>query len=919
MASTSEPIARPVDRRQSRVLPSHLRSSAAAKTRMLAVALGLTAFVLSTPWVNPRPALHTVAGTALLLCVMAAFFLAEHFSLRIEFRGQSHSLTFAGVPLAVGVLTLATPDLVRAWLVSAVVSLMLQRMNVDKILYNAAAYTFQAAVISTAVHAWLPAPTHSLTDGSLLVVIITVADQAMSLLVLWVIRLHTGSLSRAETVEVLVYAAALSVVCTVFAVAVVLLLHTGPIGVAAVCLLAALAVLIYRAFAATRRRHRSLQLIHDFVAVGVGAPSLSQLGFQALEQMRQALRASSATLMLLDESGEAQSTASPQLLHLQVTQDGSPRQWLAPLEHSDWVRARSLHQGEATLATRSRKDTAIGRWLEVQQLRDALVAPLLLSDGAPVGLITITDRLGDTATFTEEDRSLLKTLSGHLAVALRGARLVERLSHDASHDSLTGLANRAQLHTAIRAARQDAADSAVLLLDLDKFKEVNDVLGHEVGDRLLVVVADRLRACLPENATIARLGGDEFAVLLPGLAAEATRTALALADTVHSALSEPVRFEEAVLTPTASIGVALDGAGPGLNLLRCADTAMYAAKHGQRQVVLYDPAMDRGRSERLALVGDLRSALNTRPNQFSVYFQPKISLTDGRVASVEALVRWNHPRLGTIAPDQFVPLAETSGLIGQLTVHILEQALRACGSWHRHGIDISVAVNLSARNLADPSLPHRILAILAASGLPPRQLILEITETSAMEDPDQVLPVLNQLHDLGIAISLDDFGTGYSSLAYLQKLPVQELKIDRSFVAGLTADASGNAHALISTIAALGHSLHLRIVAEGIETLEQLHAVTKLGCHLAQGYYVCQPLPPEAVLPWLAAQIPTLPSAAEAAGAARGLPVRLPSVRTPRQAPTMPQPPQAAAAIAATPPPRRSGWPPGMALVQDGP
>jgi diguanylate cyclase (GGDEF)-like protein len=462
------------------------------------------------------------------------------------------------------------------------------------------------------------------------------------------------------------------------------------------------------------------------------------------------------------------------------------------------------------------------------------------------------DRLGETATFTEDDLTLLQTLTGHLAVAIRSTRLVERLGYDATHDSLTGLVNRSHLSERIQQAlATKTAQSAVLLLDLDRFKEVNDVLGHEVGDRLLMVVADRLRECVPAEATVARLGGDEFAILIPELTG-GVEGAASLAEEVAEQLAQPVRFDEAMLTPECSIGVAVtNGPSAQIDLLRQADTAMYEAKANHCRFSVYGPEMDRGRIERLALLADLRVALNTNPEQLIMHYQPKIDLTTGAVTGVEALVRWNHPTLGVLGPDRFIPLAESTGLIEALTPLVLEAALLQCRDATSEGRPISVAVNLSARNISDPELPDRVAQTLERTGMPASRVILEITESSVMGDPEQTLPVLHRLRDLGVCLSLDDFGTGYSSLSYLQRLPVGEVKIDRSFVMGLSGDDQVSTRALIRTILGLGAALGLRIVAEGIEDQATLDELRALGCDIAQGYYISRPMSATDLEKWL--------------------------------------------------------------------
>jgi EAL domain-containing protein (putative c-di-GMP-specific phosphodiesterase class I) len=307
-----------------------------------------------------------------------------------------------------------------------------------------------------------------------------------------------------------------------------------------------------------------------------------------------------------------------------------------------------------------------------------------------------------------------------------------------------------------------------------------------------------------------------------------------------------------MLTPECSVGVAVtNGPSAQNDLLRQADTAMYEAKANDLRVAVYGPEMDRGRIERLALLADLRVALNTNPEQLIMHYQPKIDLATGAVTGVEALVRWNHPTLGVLGPDRFIPLAESTGLIEALTPLVLEAALVQCRDATSDGAPISVAVNLSARNISDPELPDRVARTLERTGMPASRVILEITESSVMGDPAQTLPVLHRLRDLGVCLSLDDFGTGYSSLSYLQRLPVGEVKIDRSFVMGLSGTDQVSTRALVRTIIGLGDALGLRIVAEGIEDQATLDELRALGCDIAQGYFISRPISASDLAIWL--------------------------------------------------------------------
>jgi diguanylate cyclase (GGDEF)-like protein/PAS domain S-box-containing protein len=433
-------------------------------------------------------------------------------------------------------------------------------------------------------------------------------------------------------------------------------------------------------------------------------------------------------------------------------------------------------------------------------------------------------------------------------------QLERALTRQAFSDHLTGLPNRALLHDrteqAIRLAGRHGLVAALLLLDLDRFKEVNDTLGHHHGDLLLQQVAERLHGSLRDSDTVARLGGDEFAVLLPGVAS--VQDATAVADKLSAAIEAPFTVDGLTLDVDASIGVAAyPDHGAGANeLLQRADVAMYAAKAAHLSYVVYDPGMDRHSPRRLGLLGQLRRALTA--GELVVHYQPKADVRSGRIVGVEALVRWQHPEYGLLGPGEFVPLAETTGLIRPLTSYVLEAALRQCHAWLDAGRDLSVAVNLSTRCLLDLALPDQIIELLNDTALAPERLVLEITESSIMTDPARALEILNRLHALGVQLAIDDFGTGYSSMAYLKSLPVQELKVDRSFVQHLR-ESQSDAVIVRSTVD-LGHNLGLRVVAEGVEDKATLAELASLGCDSVQGYYLAKPMPAAELVAWLAAQ-----------------------------------------------------------------
>ena len=431
------------------------------------------------------------------------------------------------------------------------------------------------------------------------------------------------------------------------------------------------------------------------------------------------------------------------------------------------------------------------------------------------------------------------------------AQLAADREHEALHDGLTGLGNRALLR--LRAQATDRADGpghALLLVDLDHFKEINDTLGHPVGDDLLREVARRLTACMRPGDVVCRLGGDEFAVFA---LRDESPDGLDAAARVLTALEDTFLVDGARLDVDASVGVALHPEhGSDLDvLLQRADIALYAAKADRGTARLYDPETDVHSRERLALATELRDAL-TSGALFCVY-QPKVDAASGAIVGVEALVRWRLPDGGVLMPDVFLGVAENTGLVRPMTLQVLEMALTAQAAWREQGLPLELAVNISVRHLHDLELPGQVAQLLAEHGAAPASLVLEVTETAVMSDPVRALTVLDQLRALGVGLAIDDFGTGYSSLSYLHRMDVDELKIDKSFVMGL-GDGQGNASIVRSTIE-LGHSLGLRLVAEGVEDDASLALVRQWGCDQVQGYLLSRPMPADAVLGWAADRV----------------------------------------------------------------
>jgi diguanylate cyclase (GGDEF)-like protein len=831
---------------------------------------------------------------ALLLALIAAFLVAELGQALIELRNEAYSFSLTGVALTLGLLYFPPEHLVIARVGAAVLAFVLQRPPWIKCVFNAVNYLLDSVLVVLIAHALVG--THDgldLRTALACYVAAATVDFLMSGVVLGVIRINDGPMTRQDVAAVLLPASAFVAINTALGFIFAVLLTADGLGVLLLAITAAVTAAAYRGYLVLRRRHRSLEVVQAFIDANDGQDSSGERATALLRRIGTLVRASRLELLVRWEDGRSEVWAARTDADVgragggdggvssQSRTDGESRPGAPSSRPAGNDKARRLtddvpqdlvligartasHTGRAALRSPSARDLAHRAWLRRHGLRDAAV--VRSSRNGASAVLVAADRLGgDSETFTRDDVALLQALTGHTLVAVSNSHLVEELRHDATHDGLTGLPNRRLISSRL----QDAMTSttvplqralpgchttgapAVLLLDLNHFKEVNDTLGHHVGDELLRVVAQRIAGLTLPGATVARLGGDEFAILLP-------RTdeaqAVDAADQVTQVLRLPVRLADVTLSTAASIGVAVAAAGhvPG-DLLRHADTAMYAAKREGVPVVLYERHLDEGRGERLALLADLHGALDR--GELEVHYQPKVSLRDGRVESAEALVRWTHPVFGGLPPDQFIPVAESTGLIDRLTQFVLGTSLDQCRRWDEAGFPIGVAVNLSARNLLDPGLPGRIEALLARTGVAADRLTLEITESAVMGDPQRTMPILDAVRRIGAVLSLDDFGTGYSSLSYLQRLPVSEVKIDQSFVRGLADPCQrGWSTALIRCIVDLCATLDLRVVAEGVESGDIAEQLADLGCQTVQGYHISRPTCEEDFFRFLAAQ-----------------------------------------------------------------
>lgn len=435
-------------------------------------------------------------------------------------------------------------------------------------------------------------------------------------------------------------------------------------------------------------------------------------------------------------------------------------------------------------------------------------------------------------------------------VSRKVSKQAQDMEYQAFHDELTSLPNRMlfldRLAQAITRSQREKIPFAIMLLDLNRFKEVNDTLGHNMGDQLLQQVSCRLNDTVRESDTVARLGGDEFVILMERIVLE---HAPEKAEKIIKLLDRPFMLAGQLVDVSASIGIAyfpVHG-NDSVSLLQKADLAMYAAKRNHSGFEIYSGALIQGSRADLAFRSELLQAIEC--DELVLYFQPKIDLHTGKVTSVEALVRWQHPQRGFLPPDLFIPQAEQTGLINQLTFWVLKKALEQCAEFNNTGIEITVAINLSAGSLNDIRMPGEIARMLANSRIKPSMLVIEITESAVMSDPVGALNVLKILDKMGVALTIDDFGTGYSSLAYLSRLPVDEIKIDKSFVLEMVQDQQ--AAVIVRSTIDLGHNLAKKVVAEGVETLELWNLLSEWGCDTAQGYYMSKPMPADKLMKWL--------------------------------------------------------------------
>ncbi|HET6533676.1 MAG TPA: GGDEF domain-containing protein [Actinoplanes sp.] len=831
---------RAASRRRLRTWSRPDRQVAALSCLLVVAALGFNGVPLL---VNGMPPMGDRGALVWFPVLVMMFCLTEGFAIHVRVRRGGHAMSITEIPMVIALAVLNPLLVVVARTAGGTAGLaVLRRQRGQKLAFNIGLISMQATV-AIAVYGALHGPGEGLAGprGWLAAyAAMLAADLLAIVLVTAVISLHDDPsewLRLPAAMRGLVLVLVATSIALVSAIAVESNPWTGTILAVLYCVV----YLGYRGYVRQSQGHNQVENLYAFTSALDSSLDIGRLTRVILGQVRDELRADTVELIV-----PAGATGPGMTVRLSgqgqideiVTQGPAPAAWWAPAAAGEPVR---LAAGDP--------DRSGGPV-------DAMAVPVPVGD-AVTAVLLVTDSLSDIPTFTAEHLRLLQAMANHASVALANARMVDRLRHEAVekehsalHDPLTALPNRRRLFqlldAALAAPPDPPAGTAVLMLDLDRFKEINDALGHDVGDALLREVGERLQRRLNGRGTVARLGGDEFALLVEAAAPE---DAAAVGHDLARDLERPVHLGHLTLHPRASIGIALapeHGQDSG-TLLRRADVAMYAAKQARAGVRIYRATDDQNTPERLALIGDLRDAIDRQ--DIAVMFQPKVDPATGTAVGAEALSRWHHPEQGFIPPDLFIPLAEHSGLIRPLTMHVLDVSLRRCAAWHRSGRPLHVAVNLSPNTLLDDTLPEVSQRLLARHDVPAAALTLEITEGTLMADPDGGRVTLDRLRRLGVRISIDDFGTGYSSLGRLRDLPIDEVKIDKSFVRDAARDHRDRA--LLRSTVQLGHALDLQVVAEGVEDESTYAFLAQTGCDLVQGYHISRPLPADRFTAWL--------------------------------------------------------------------
>ncbi|MEH0843228.1 bifunctional diguanylate cyclase/phosphodiesterase [Micromonospora sp. CPCC 205711] len=793
-----------------------------------------------TGMIAARPFGEWPLATVLLIAMVAAGLPVLNFTVR----RQSLGVTLTEIPLVLAFYFVRPLTVVVIYTLAGILTQLQHRMGHTKLWFNVARAAAGSSVAVLALQVFPPVEgvgprtwlTLFVAASMVNLVSITSVAGVHTLLQGW----QAGREAFRKSPSMLL-AAAINIVCGL--IILILIANTWWSLLLLGALTTAL-VLVYRAYAQFFRQHRTLTDMYELSRAVSESGQDGTLADALLGRVRALMQAEYATLWL-----PAQGRHPEVLLTSRIADSGLLDVAPTPAE----LRQRARDKGRTVVLGRGMtSDGDLRGPVSAQGVKDVIAVPLR-SGQAVIGTLEVVNRLGASNYFVRTDVPLLETVGAHAAVALENSRLVDRLRHDAYHDALTKLPNRRRISGALDEAVKIRAPGevvALLLFDVDRLRQVNESLGHAAGDKVLAEVAARLRACAPSSALVGRAGGDEFLVTLRLESADA---AIELAGQLREQIRDEMVFDALTLDVDTAVGVVVhpDHGSDAASLLQRVDLAATAAKSVPGSVQLFNPALESRSLRRLGLAGDLRRALEDEA--LEVYFQPKVTLRDRRLVGVECLARWEHPAHGTVAPEDFVAVAEHTGQLGRLTEFVLREGLRRSRDWSHGDRPLAVAVNLSARSLTDQHFPNRVRELLEEYRVPPQLLTLEIKEAGVLDGTERPIPTLRRLGDLGVRLSVDDFGTGDSSLAHLRRLPVHEVKVDRSFVQGMATDPGDLA--IVNAVVTLSQQFGLAVVAEGVESELTLELLQDIGCEIGQGFLFSRPLPYERLEAWFGAQV----------------------------------------------------------------
>jgi diguanylate cyclase (GGDEF)-like protein len=765
-----------------------------------------------------------------------AFALSERYSVVLEVRREAQSLTFSEIPLVVGLLFTDADELILARIVGAGLALaFVRKLPAVKVLFNVALFAVEVGVALLVFHAVLGDGTAIEPTGWIAATAAVLSSHFLNwLLVTGVLYLAGAPITVRSALNVLTVSSGSAMAGCAVALGAGAALWTDGRSWVLLFLIGLALGYFFLSFVRIRERHQSLALLHTFTTSLEATRSAPELARAAVVGIAELLSARRVVVVLPTDGGFSRLTFADGDVVSELAAE------LQDLDIPLLLATKSAHQTAAVM----------GDDHEEHLPQDSMVARMTVSGGD--GVVIVDGRESDARGFDDEDQQLLETAAGHASAALSSAALVDELRAEATfrarqalHDEVTDLPNSRGLAETLYSPLLAGSRLAILTIRIDSLREVNETLGRAMGDELLQQAAARLSP-LTETGWCAKTATDEFTIVVRGGYDEAQ----GMAEQVIHAFDAPVLCADVALAITAGIGIVLapDHGRETEILLRRASLAASRSRVEGTKVTTWAADRDPYDPQRLAIAADLRDAIPA--GELQVHFQPQVDIESGLVTGAEALVRWRHPRLGELRPDQFIAAAEYTGAIDALTEHVLSVATQTCATWRQQGWDLDVSVNLSARNLANLAFSDLVERVLEDTGLDPSALTLELTESSIMTEAEGAMSTLAAIHDLGVSLSIDDFGTGYSSLAHLRKLPVSEIKIDKSFVFDLTTSKSDEA--IVRSMVDLGHHLGLTVVVEGVETVEVRRRLADMGADRIQGYLLSRPMPVAAFEQWIA-------------------------------------------------------------------